>query len=111
MTPLARACRALRLPKGLYLDRGDLPMRDAEIRASLRQQPAAAERLTLALADTLAALVGIEDAADVWTVVAEVIISRELPPSVGGMLAALAMLPDEGSVEPDEWALVVEAAP
>ncbi len=119
-SPLLRACAALRLPRGLYLLQGDLPLSDAEIRANLRRQPPAAERLALALADVLASLVGGQDADgerqtpeadDVWRVVAEVIVWRELPPSVGGMLAALAMLPEGGAVEPDEWALVVEAAP
>ena len=111
MTPLARACAALCLPKGLYLDRGDIPRRDAEIRLALRQQHVSAERLTLALADTLAALVGSEDAADVWRISAVCAERRRLPASAVGMLAALAMIPDEGSVEPDEWGFMVEAAP
>ena len=111
MTPLARACAALRLPAGLYLDRGDLPMRDAEIRASLRQQPAAAERLTLALADVLDLLKGSEDASDVWPAANAIVERRDLPASMVGALALAAMLPEEGSVEPDEWGFFCEAAP
>lgn len=120
MTPLARACKALRLPKGLYLDRGDLPMKNAEIRAALRQQHVSAERLTLALADALAALAptqgvdgtwDVSEVSDVWQVAAHVVKTRNLPASMIGVLAALAMLSDEGSVEPDEWGFMVEAAP
>ena len=68
-SPLARACVALRLPAGLYLDRGErggTTMKDAEIRAALRRQHVATERLALALADVLALLQGSEDASDVW---------------------------------------------
>lgn len=111
MTPLARACRALRLPRGLYLDRGDLPMRDAEIRASLRQQHVSAERLTLALADVLHLTKDSEDASDVWPAANAIAERRNLPDSMIGVLAALAMLSDEGAIEPDEWGFMVEAAP
>ena len=38
-SPLLRACMALRLPRGLYCLRGDLPPSDAEIRANLRRLP------------------------------------------------------------------------
>ena len=115
-SPLLRACVALRLPAGLYLDRGEhggAPMKDSEIRTRLRQQHGGAERLVLALADVLAGpdLALDEPVTDVWQLAAAVVKERDLPASMIGMLAALAMLPEEGAVEPDEWALVVEAAP
>ena len=113
MTPLPRACAALRLPTGLYLDRGGLPLRDAEIRHALRQQHVAAERLTLALADVLAGpdLALDEPVTDVWQLAAAVVKERDLPASLIGALALAAMLPEEGSAEPDEFGLWVEAAP
>jgi hypothetical protein len=101
----------MRLPRGLYLLRGEVPLSDADIRANLRRQPAAAERLVLALFCTFGRLSGSEDVSDVWAVAADVVASRGLPASMLGVLVALAMLPEEGAVEPDEWALVVEAAP
>ena len=110
-SPLHRACMALRLPRGLYCLRGDLPLSDAEIRANLRRQHVATERLTLALADTIAAIAGDEDVADVWPTATAMALTRDLPDSMIGFLVALATLPEEGAVEPDEWALVVEAAP
>jgi hypothetical protein len=111
MTPLTRACAALRLPRGLYLLRGEAPISDGAIRANLRQQHVAVERLVLALAHTFTLLKLGEDASDVWSAAAHAAAHGDLPASMIGMLAALAMLPEEGAVEPDEWALVVEAAP
>lgn len=112
MTPLARACKALHLPPGLYLLRGELPLSDADIRFALRRQHVATERLVLALADTLAGMLAgeIEDSAEVWPIAAHVVKTRDLPASMVGALAALAMLPEEGAVEPDEWGFFVEAA-
>ncbi len=110
-SPLFRACAALRLPRGLCLDRGDLPLSNTEIRANLRQQHVSTERLVLALADVLASAGPNDDAADVWPVAIAVAGRRDLPASMIGFLAALAMLPEEGAVEPDEWGFMVEAAP
>ena len=112
-SPLVRACVALRLPRGLYCLRGEVPLSDAAIRASLRQQHVSAERLTLALADVLAGpdLALDEPVTDVWQLAAAVVKERDLPASMIGMLAFAAMLPEEGTIEPDDWALVVEAAP
>ena len=111
-TPLARACKALRLPAGLYLDQGGLPYRDTEIRRALREQHVAAERLVLALADVLSQPVDEgSDIDDVWPISAAVAKARDLPPSLVGALAVLAILPDEGSTDPDEIGLWVEAAP
>ena len=113
-SPLARACVALRLPAGLYLDRGEhggTPMKDSAIRASLRQQHVATERLVLALADVLALLDDGEDASDVWPAANAIAERRDLPASMVGALAFAAMLPEEGGVEPDEWGFFCEAAP
>ena len=124
-SPLHRACMALRLPRGLYCynARADVPLSDAEIRANLRRQHVATERLVLALADVLAqsltlsresvALHGddIAEPGDVWQIAAAVVKERDLPASLVGALALAAMLPEEGSVEPDELGLWVEAAP
>ena len=110
-SPLHRACAALRLPRGLCLDRGDLPLSDAEIRANLRKQHVATARLVLALTETLTLLQGSEDATDVWPAANAVVKERDLPASMVGVLAALAMLPEEGAVEPDEWGFFCEAAP
>ena len=112
-SPLLRACVALRLPRGLYCLRGDLLLSDAAIRANLRRQHVATERLVLALADVLAGpdLALDEPVTDVWQLAAAVVKERDLPPSMIGMFAALAMLPEEGAVEPDAWGFMVEAAP
>jgi len=112
-SPLFRACAALRLPRGLYCLRGDLPLSDAEIRANLRKQHVATERLVLALADVLAGpdLALDEPVTDVWRLAAAVVKERDLPASMIGALALAAMLPEEGAVEPDEWGFFVEAAP
>ena len=112
-SPLLRACMALRLPRGLCLDRGDLPLSDAEIRANLRQQHVATERLVLALADVLAGpdLALEEPITDVWQLAAAVVKERDLPASMVGVLALAAMLPEEGSADPDEWGFFCEAAP
>ena len=113
MTPLARACRALRLPCVLYRLRRELPLKDTEIRANLRQQHAATERLVLALADVLAGpdLALDEPVTDVWQLAAAVVKERDLPASMVGALALAAMLPEEGSVDPDELGFFCEAAP
>ena len=122
-SPLARACVALRLPRGLYCLRGDIPLSDAEIRANLRRQHVGTERLVLALADVLTtslalsresvALHGddIAEPGDVWQLATRVVKERDLPASMVGALAIAAMLPEEGSVEPDELGLWAEAAP
>jgi len=112
-SPLFRACVALRLPRGLYCLRGDLPLSDAEIRANLRKQHVATERLVLALADVLAGpdLALDEPVTDVWRLAAAVVKERDLPASMIGALALAAMLPEEGAVEPDEWGFWMEAAP
>ena len=112
-SPLLRACMALRLPRGLCLDRGDLPLSDDLIRLALCRQHVATERLVLALADVLAGpdLALDEPVTDVWQLAAAVVKERDLPASMIGMLAFAAMLPEEGTIEPDDWALVVEAAP
>jgi hypothetical protein len=110
-SPLLRACVTLRVPRGLYLLRGEVPLSDGAIRLALRQQHVATERLVLALAHTLTLLKLGEDASDVWSAAAHAAAHGDLPASMVGMLAALAMLPDEGAINPDEWALVVEAAP
>ena len=120
---LLRACMALRLPRGLYCLRGGVPLSDAEIRANLRGQHVATERLVLALADVLAqsltlsresvALHGddIAEPGDVWQLAAAVVKAHDLPASMVGALAVLAILPDEGAIDPDELGLWVEAAP
>ena len=112
-SPLFRACMALRLPRGLFCLRGDLPLSDAEIRANLRKQHVATERLVLALADVLAGpdLALDEPVTDLWQLATRVVKERDLPASLIGVLALAAMLPEEGSVEPDELGLWVEAAP
>ena len=112
-SPLVRACAALRLPRGLYCLRGEVSLSDAAIRASLRQQRVSTERLVLALADVLAGpdLALDEPVTDVWQLAAAVVKERDLPTSMIGALAFAAMLPEEGSVEPDEWGVMVEAAP
>ena len=112
-SPLLRACVALRLPRGLYCLRGDVPLSDAEIRASLRQQHVSAERLVLALADVLAGpdLALDEPVTDVWQLAAAVVKERDLPASMVGALAFAAILPEEGALDPDEWGFFCEAAP
>jgi hypothetical protein len=112
-SPLFRACAALRLPRGLYCLRGDLPLSDAEIRRALRKQHVGAERLVLALADVLAGpdLALDEPVTDVWQLAAAVVKERDLPASMVGALALAAMLPEEGVVEPDELGFWMEAAP
>ena len=112
-SPLLRACVVLRLPRGLYCLRGEVPLSDAEIRASLRRQHVAAERLVLALADVLDGMQHgkIEDSAEIWPIAARVVKARGLPASMVGALAFAAMLPEEGALDPDEWGLFCEAAP
>ena len=106
-SPLLRACVALRLPRGLYCLRGDLPLSDAEIRANLRQQHVATERLVLALAD----LFNYDLSDSLWPLAKGIAIRHDLPASMIGALALAAMLPEEGSVESDDWGFFVEAAP
>ncbi len=116
-SPLLRACASLRLPRGLYLLRGEVPLSDGEIRANLRKQPAAAERLVLALTLMFNRIEDDErddcakDGGVIWEYAQSVLLVSDLPASMVGALVALATLPEEGTVEPDEWALVVEAAP
>ena len=112
-SPLHRACVALRLPRGLYCLRGEVPLSDAEIQANLRRQHVATERLVLALADVLAGpdLALEEPITDVWQLAAVVVKERDLPASMIGVLALAAMLPEEGSVDPDELGFFCEAAP
>ena len=112
-SPLFRACMALRLPRGLFCLRGDLPLSDAEIRLALRHQHVATERLVLALADVLAGpdLALDEPVTDVWQLAAAVVKERDLPASMVGALAIAAMLPEEGAIDADELGLWVEAAP
>ena len=110
-SPLHRACVALRLPRGLYCLRGDLPLSDAEIRANLRKQHVGAERLVLALADMFEGVNGTLSATDAWMFADVVVRARDLPASMIGAIALAAMLPEEGVVEPDEWGFMVEAAP
>ena len=106
-SPLFRACAALRLPRGLYCLRGDLPLSDAEIRLALRQQHVSTERLVLALAD----LFNYDLSDSLWPLAKGIAIRHDLPASMVGALALAAMLPEEGAVEPDELGLMVEAAP
>ena len=106
-SPLLRACVALRLPRGLYCLRGDLPLSDAEIRANLRRQHVATERLVLALAD----LFNYDLSDSLWPLAKGIAIRHDLPASMIGALALAAMLPEEGAVEPDEWGFFCEAAP
>ena len=114
-SPLFRACVALRLPRGLYCynARADVPLSDAEIRLALRRQHVATERLVLALADVLGGMLSgeIEDSAEIWPIAAFVVKERDLPASMIGALAFAAMLPEEGTIEPDEWGFFCEAAP
>jgi hypothetical protein len=110
-SPLTRACVALHLPRGLYLLRGEGPLSDGEIRANLRQQHVATERLVLALAHTLTLLKLGEDASDVWSAAAHAAAHGDLPTSMIGVLVALAVLPEEGAIDVEEWALVVKGAP
>ena len=110
-SPLFRACVALRLPRGLYLDRGDLPLSDDLIRLALRRQHVATERLVLALADTIWDVTDTEDADDAWAIAATIAERRDLPSSLVGVLVVLAMLPEDGAVEPDELGFFCEAAP
>ena len=112
-SPLLRACVVLRLPRGLYCVRGEVPLSDAEIRANLRRQHVATERLVLALADVLDGMQRgkIEDSAEIWPIAAHVVKERDLPASMIGALALAAMLPEEGAIDPDELGLWVEAAP
>ncbi len=112
-TPLIRACLAVRLPKGLFTDQGGLYLKDSQVRTNLRQQHVSTERFVLALADVLAGpdLALDESVTDVWQLAAAVVKERDLPASMIGMLAALAMLPEEGAIDADEWGFMVEAAP
>ena len=112
-SPLVRACVALRLPRGLYCynARADVPLADAEIRLALRQQHVATEQFVLALADMFEGVNGPLCATDAWMFADVVVRARDLPASMIGMLAALAMLPEEGTIEPDEWGFFCEAAP
>ncbi len=119
-SPLTRACAAMRLPRGLYLLRGDLPLSDAEIRANLRhlrQRRVAAERLVSALTLMFNRIEDDErddctkDGDVIWEYAQSVMLVSDLPPSMIGVLVALAMLPEEGAIEPSEWSFVVEAAP
>ncbi len=111
-TPLIRACLAVRLPKGLFTDQGGLYLKDSQIRANLRQQHVSTERLVLALSCTISELRMLpRDANSVWSVARANIDARGLPASMVGMLATLAMLPEEGAIDPDEWGLLIEAAP
>ena len=110
-SPLHRACVALRLPRGLYCLRGDLPLSDAEIRANLRKQHVGAERLVLALADMFEGVNGTLSATDAWMFADVVVRARDLPASMIGAIALAAMLPEEGAVEPDELGFFCEAAP
>ena len=112
-SPLHRACMALRLPRGLYCLRGDLPLSDDLIRLALRKQHVATERLVLALADVLAGpdLALDEPVTDVWQLAAAVVKERDLPASMVGALALAAMLPEEGAIDADGLGLFVEAAP
>ena len=112
-SPLFRACVARRLPRGLYCLRGEAPLSDTEIRLALRRQHVATERLVLALADVLAGpdLALDEPITDVWQLAAAVVKERDLPASMVGALALAAMLPEEGTIEPDEWGFFCEAAP
>ena len=107
-SPLLRACVALRLPRGLYCLRGDLPLSDAEIRANLRQQHVSAERLVLALADLFNYDLS---GGALWPLAKGIAKRHDLPASMVGALALAAMLPEEGAVDPDELGLWVEAAP
>ena len=107
-SPLHRACAALRLPRGLCLDRGDLPLSDAAIRANLRQQHVATERFVLALADLFNYDLS---GGALWPLAKGIAKRHDLPASMVGALALAAMLPEEGSVEPDELGFFVEAAP
>ena len=90
-SPLLRACVALRLPRGLCCLRGEVPLADAEIRASLRKQHVATERLVLALADVLAGpdLALDEPVTDVWQLAAAVVKERDLPASMVGAWAKM----------------------
>ena len=108
--PPHRACMALRLPRGLYCynARADVPLSDAEIRANLRRQHVATERLVLALADLFNYDLS---GGALWPLAKGIAIRHDLPASMIGALALAAMLPEEGDADPDEWALVVEAAP
>ena len=107
-SPLFRACAALRLPRGLYCLRGDLPLSDAEIRANLRKQHVATERLVLALADLFNYDLS---GGALWPLAKGIAKRHDLPASMIGALALAAMLPEEGAVEPDEWGFFCEAAP
>ena len=109
-SPLFRACVALRLPRGLYCynARADVPLSDAEIRLALRRQHVATERLVLALADLLG--YDLSNGA-LWPLAKGIAIRHDLPASMVGALALAAMLPEEGTIEPDEWGFLCEAAP
>ena len=109
-TPLIRACLAVRLPKGLFTDQGGLYLKDSQIRANLRGQHVSTERLVLALAALLNDLSESEDSADVWQIAIVVVQLRDLPKTMIGVLATLAMLSQEGTIDPDEWGLLIEAA-
>ena len=110
-SPLLRACVALRLSRGLYCLRGEVPLSDAEIRANLRRQHVGAERLVLALADMFEGVNGTLSATDAWMFADVVVRARDLPASMIGAIALAAMLPEEGAVEPDELGFFCEAAP
>lgn len=113
-SPLARACMALRLPRGLYCHQGSIPMSGDGIRASLRRTRVAG--LTFAIADTIRLLEQIpddaEDASAVLAAAQDACARNALSPSMVGVVLALALTgrSDDGEVTADEWALVVEAA-
>ena len=117
MTPLHRACVALHLPRGLYCYRGraDMPLGDAEIRASLRQTPVI--NLAQAVAGTIRRLEQIPDDAEGASVVleaAEEACARNaLSPSMVGVVLALALTgrSDDGEITAEEWAALNEVMP
>ena len=114
LTPLVRACLATKLPRGLFTDQGGLYLKDSQIRANLRGQHVAVEDLVLAVSDTLSDLAQIKDcdADDVWPIAIHALAKRDyLAPSCLGMIVTLAMMPTEGAIDPDEWAIVVRSAP
>ena len=110
MTPIRRACNALRLPAGAYLHRGILPCTDGEIRANLRRMPAPVAGLAEAIADTIRDLDATpddaEDAAVVVLIAEQAAARRALSPSMVGVVVALAVTAraDGGEVSAEEWA-------
>ncbi len=107
-TPLIRACLTVRLPKGLFTDQGGLYLKDSQIRSNLRSQHVSTTQLVVALADLL--LYDLSDGA-LWPIAAGIAQRHDLPASMTGALAALAMLPQEGAVAPDDWGIFVDDAP